>query len=173
MEIDHRPDTQPFLLGLSVPPTLGPFLTMTQLRYKDYQGAVTFADGTLIIQILHIDDLITTECESASQAQAAFEELVDGYIRTCAELNKPPSKPFKGSFNVRVSPELHRAIAMQASENGETMNAWVESALKEKVERQNSYKRLFRAEAVSKKFLKAVLRGVGARKRSNSVRRRA
>ena len=61
MEIDHRPDTQPFLPGLSVPPTLGPFLTMTQLRYKDYQGAVTFADGTLIIQILHIDDLITTE----------------------------------------------------------------------------------------------------------------
>ena len=44
---------------------------MTQLRYKDYQEAVTFADGTLIVQILHIDDLITTECESASQAQAA------------------------------------------------------------------------------------------------------
>ena len=144
MEIDHRPDTT-----LPTWPQRPPYAGA--VSYYD-AVAVTFADGTLIIQILHIDDLITTECESASQAQAAFEELVDGYIRTCAELNKPPSKPFKGSFNVRVSPELHRAIAMQASENGETMNAWVESALKEKVERQNSYKRLFRAEAVSKIF---------------------
>ncbi len=127
MEIDHRPDTT-LPTWPQRPPYAGAVSYYDAVRYKDYQGAVTFADGTLIIQILHIDDLITTECESASQAQTAFEELVDG------------------------SPELHRAIAMQASENGETMNAWVESALKEKVERQNSYKRLFRAEAVLKIF---------------------
>ena len=45
---------------------------MTVLRHKDYQGAVTFEDGHLVIQILHIDDFITTECDSASSAQGAF-----------------------------------------------------------------------------------------------------
>src|SRR4051794_2954840 len=99
---------------------------MTHLRYKDYQGSVTFADGTLLIQILHIDDLITTECQSAAEAQKAFEDLVDDYIETCAQLNKSPSKPFKGSFNVRVTPTLHRSIAMHAAENGESLNSYVQ-----------------------------------------------
>jgi|SRR6185437_5886574 len=114
---------------------------MTHLRYKDYQGSVTYVDGTLLIQILHIDDLITAECEHAALAQKVFEELVDDYIQTCAELNKAPSKPFKGSFNVRVTPSLHRSIAMQAAESGETLNSFVQRALEEKVERATSHKR--------------------------------
>lgn len=116
---------------------------MSNLRYKDYQGSVTFVDGTLLIQILHIDDLITAQCDGASQAQATFEELVDDYIQTCAEMNKSPSKPFKGSFNVRVTPTLHRTVAMQAAESGETLNAFVQKAIEEKVERSRRYRRLF------------------------------
>jgi len=116
---------------------------MTHLRYKDYQGSVTYADGALLIQILHIDDLITTQCENAGEAQKAFEELVDDYIQTCAELNKQPSKPFKGSFNVRVTPALHRKLAMQAAEVGESLNSYVEKALEEKVERVASHKQFF------------------------------
>jgi predicted HicB family RNase H-like nuclease len=102
---------------------------MTTLRYKDYQGAVTFEDGRLVIQILHIDDFITTECDSASGAQAAFEELVDDYLATCAELKKQPSKPFKGSFNVRLSPALHKRAAMAAAEREESLNAFLIQAL--------------------------------------------
>ncbi|WP_339033373.1 type II toxin-antitoxin system HicB family antitoxin [Bradyrhizobium symbiodeficiens] len=111
-------------------------------------------DGTLLIQILHIDDLITTVCESAPEAQAAFEGLVDDYIQTCAEMNKEPSKPFKGSFNVRVTPSLHRKLAMQAAEIGETLNSYVASALEEKAERVASHKRMF-AGAYYSKFLES------------------
>jgi predicted HicB family RNase H-like nuclease len=102
---------------------------MTVLRYKDYQGAVTFEDGHLVIQILHIDDLITTECDRASDAQKAFEELVEDYLATCAELKKEPSKPFKGSFNIRISPALHKRVAMVAAERDESLNALVIHAL--------------------------------------------
>jgi|GEM_PF-6626504 len=28
---------------------------MTVLKYKDFQGSVSFEDGTLVAQILHID----------------------------------------------------------------------------------------------------------------------
>jgi hypothetical protein len=31
---------------------------MTVLKYKDFQGSVSFEDGTRVLQILHIDDLI-------------------------------------------------------------------------------------------------------------------
>jgi predicted HicB family RNase H-like nuclease len=123
---------------------------MSHLRYKDYQGSVTFVENVLLIQIMHIDDLITTECDSAANAQAAFQELVDDYIQTCAEMNKSPSKPFKGSFNVRVPPSLHRSIAMLAAQSGDTMNSWIQKTLEEKVERNASYRRL----AINSNFLR-------------------
>jgi predicted HicB family RNase H-like nuclease len=115
---------------------------MSILRYKDYQGSVKFEDGRLIIQLLHIDDFVTTECDSAAGAVAAFEELVEDYLATCKELQKPACKPFKGSFNVRVTPSLHRRVAMAASESDETMNTWVAAALEEKIDRQKSNARL-------------------------------
>jgi predicted HicB family RNase H-like nuclease len=114
---------------------------MSVLRYKDYQGSVDFEDDRLIIRILHIDDFITTEIDSASKAQAAFAELVDDYLATCAELGKEPCKPFKGSFNVRVTPELHRCVAMAAAAADESMNAWIAKALEAGVEHQKAGER--------------------------------
>jgi predicted HicB family RNase H-like nuclease len=116
---------------------------MTTLRYKTFQGSVEFEDGHLIIQILHIDDFITTEVVSAKDAQAAFEELVDDYIETCKELGKPPCKPFSGSFNIRVSQELHRQVAWASADVGESMNAWVSAAIEGQVERQRARKAPF------------------------------
>ncbi|ORE87952.1 type II toxin-antitoxin system HicB family antitoxin [Aurantimonas sp. 22II-16-19i] len=99
------------------------------LNHRGYQGAVSFADGRLIIRILHIEDTVTDECDSASKAQAHFEGLVDDYLDTCKALGKEPSRPFKGSFNVRVSPSLHRRAAMAAADRGQSLNAWVEQAI--------------------------------------------
>lgn len=107
---------------------------MTTLRYKDYQGSVSYEDGTLVLQILHIDDFITTECDSASDVKMVFEALVDDYLATCADVGKEPNRPFKGSFNVRVSPELHRRAAMAAAEEGISLNAWVERAMAQRLE---------------------------------------
>jgi predicted HicB family RNase H-like nuclease len=115
---------------------------MTALHYKEFQGSVEFEDGRLVIRILHIDDLVTTEIDSAAQAQAAFAELVDDYVQTCVDLNKEPCKPFKGTFNVRVTPEIHRQTAMAAADNGQTMNGWIADALEFAVERQKARKSL-------------------------------
>jgi predicted HicB family RNase H-like nuclease len=115
---------------------------MNLVRYKDYVGSVDFVDGKLLIKILYVDDIITTECDRASGAQKAFEDLVDDYIETCAEVGKEPSRPFKGSFNVRVSPSLHRSIVMCSMESGDSMNAWIEKALAEKVQGQKTSRRV-------------------------------
>jgi predicted HicB family RNase H-like nuclease len=111
---------------------------MSTLRYKDYQGSVEFEDGHLVVKVLHIDDLVTTTIDSAAKAQAAFQELVDDYVSTCKEVGKEACKPFKGSFNVRVNPELHRQVAMAAAEAGESMNAWIAKALEGWLDRQRS-----------------------------------
>ncbi len=98
---------------------------VTILYYKSYQGSIEYEDGQLIIQLLHIDDFITTTCDSAGQAEVAFHELVEDYLATCEETGRAPDKPYKGSLNIRMPPELHRRAAMAAASAGVSLNAWI------------------------------------------------
>jgi predicted HicB family RNase H-like nuclease len=107
---------------------------MNIVEYRGFQGCVDWSDGRLLIQVLHIDDTLIAECLGASAVQATFEELVDDYLETCAAIGKDPSKPFKGVFNVRVEPEVHRQAVMAATKCTQTLNAWVASAIAEKLE---------------------------------------
>jgi len=109
---------------------------MTVLKYKDFQGSVSFEDRVLVVQILHIDDLIVAECDSASKVEETFRDLVDDYLETCAAMGKEPGKPFRGSFNVRVDPQLHKKAAMSAAAESMSLNAWVESAIRDRLDRR-------------------------------------
>lgn len=106
---------------------------MKTISYKGYQASVEYDDGTLFVKVLHIDDLLLAECDSASDAPKALAELVDAYLEDCAQLGREPTKPFKGTFNVRVGPELHKRAAISAAEEGVSLNNWVQSALEEKL----------------------------------------
>jgi predicted HicB family RNase H-like nuclease len=102
---------------------------MNVVEYKGYQGSVEYDDGRLILRLLHISDFISTECESAREVQASFEALVEEYLEDCKKLSRKPNRPFKGSFNVRVSPELHKRAAMAATLADISLNAWVSRAI--------------------------------------------
>ena len=58
-----------------------------------------------------------------------FHEAVDDYLNLCAEEGKTPEKAYKGSFNIRISPELHRRAAIYATTHQTTLNHVVENAL--------------------------------------------
>jgi predicted HicB family RNase H-like nuclease len=40
-----------------------------------------------------------------------------------------PEQPFKGVFNIRINPDLHRSIAVYAMEHDKSLNAVVEEAI--------------------------------------------
>src|SRR5690606_29348191 len=91
-------------------------------------------DGSLFVKVLHIDDVLIGECDAASEAPRVLQDLVEGYLQDCGGLGRQPTKPFKGSFNVRMTPELHRMIAMDAASRGISLNAWISEAATEKLE---------------------------------------
>lgn len=107
---------------------------MKTLYYKGYQGAVEFEDGSLFVRVLHIDDVLVARFTDSREADKVFHELVDEYIEDCKELGRSTSKPFKGTFNVRVGTELHRRAAMMSAESGVSLNAWVSDAIAEKLD---------------------------------------
>jgi len=55
-----------------------------------------------------IEDLVTFEATTANELEENFHNSVDEYIQTCKELGREPQKTYKGVFNVRMDPELHK-----------------------------------------------------------------
>ncbi|SDP07870.1 type II toxin-antitoxin system HicB family antitoxin [Phyllobacterium sp. OV277] len=107
---------------------------MKTLQYKGYQASVEFEDGVLFVKVLHLDDVLIGQCDKASDAEPTLKRIIDEYLVDCRELEKEPSKPFKGSLNIRISPDNHRRAAIAAAEAGDSLNAWISSAVIEKLE---------------------------------------
>ena len=101
------------------------------LEYKGYICTLEFSadDKIFFGKIQGINDLITFEGSSVTELEESFKEAVDDYLETCKVLNKVPDKTYKGSFNVRVSQELHQKIALLASKKGLNLNEIVKEAL--------------------------------------------
>lgn len=101
------------------------------LQYGDYIASINFSaeDEVFYGKILGIDDLVTFEGASVKELKKAFQDAVDDYIETCKELGKEPNKTYKGTFNVRIPSELHKAAAVYAANNNISLNDFVKRAI--------------------------------------------
>ncbi len=109
------------------------------LIYKDFIGSVHFnaEDEVFFGKIEGIEDLISFEGQSVSELKNAFEESVDDYISICKENGKDLEKSYKGSFNVRISPEIHKKAKRLAIMKGISLNQLIQKAVEEEVSREN------------------------------------
>ncbi len=101
------------------------------LEYKGYHTSVNFyaEEGVLRGVIEGITDFVDFQATSIPDVEKEFHNAVDDYLAFCEEVGKAPEKEYKGTFNVRIKPELHKKIAIKALENGETLNSAVERAI--------------------------------------------
>jgi predicted HicB family RNase H-like nuclease len=105
------------------------------LTYKDYIGSVRFSadDNVFFGKIEGINDLVTFEGETVQELKNAFRYVVDEHIKDCERGNIPVEKSYKGSFNVRLSPGLHRRAAISAKMYGTTLNTFVKEAIEKRL----------------------------------------
>jgi predicted HicB family RNase H-like nuclease len=103
------------------------------VTYKGYDAVVMFDDDAQIFhgEVVNTRDVITFQGTSVRELQKAFRESVEEYLRFCAERGESPDKPYSGRFVVRISPELHRDIAVKAGRAGLSINAFVQRVLNE------------------------------------------
>lgn len=102
------------------------------LEYKGYHTKIEFDSDALVLRgkIEGIKDLVNFESASLTLIEEEFHIAVDEYLEFCKEVGKEPDKEYKGTFNIRISPELHKELALVAFRNGDTLNATVEKAIK-------------------------------------------
>lgn len=102
------------------------------MEYKGYIGSVEFSeqDGVFFGKVMGIRALLSYEGSNAKELVRDFHEVVDDYLELCEEQNVEPEKAYKGSFNVRISPELHKQAVVYAVSNQISLNRVMEDALK-------------------------------------------
>lgn len=102
------------------------------LSYKNYNGSVEYSeeDECLFGKVIGIKSLISYEGNSIQELKQDFQNAIDEYLLDCEERNVQPEKAYRGSFNVRINPDLHRSIALYAIKHGKSLNSAVEEAIK-------------------------------------------
>ena len=101
------------------------------IKYRGYNGSVHYnaEDRVFYGKIEFIRSLVSYEGHDADSLETAFRDSVDDYLETCNELGREPEKPFKGSFNVRIPPELHERVMIAASQQGKSLDRFISETL--------------------------------------------
>lgn len=101
------------------------------IEYKGYVGSVEFSeeDEVFFGKVMGIRSLISYEGTNAKELIADFHGAVDDYLEFCKNEGKEPETAYKGSFNVRIAPELHKKAAIYALSHDISLNSFVEKAI--------------------------------------------
>ena len=103
------------------------------LKYRGYVGSIEVSeeDDMLFGSVLGISDLISYEGSTCNELVNDFRSAVDDYLGVCEAEGVAPEVPYKGSFNVRISPSLHMKLALHAMGRGRSLNSCVQEALEQ------------------------------------------
>ena len=101
------------------------------MKYKTYIGRVEYDDQAKIFhgKVIGLKDVITFQGTSIEELEQSFKDSIDDYLAFCKEREEKPEKPFSGTFNVRISPDLHAKLVLNAQMMGVSLNNYVEHTL--------------------------------------------
>ena len=114
----------------------GVMIMNSMLEYKGYHATIEFdADDDIFVgTVFGIADSLNFHGSSIPELKKMFEQCIDNYLELCEKIGKAPEKEFKGSFNVRISPELHRKVALAAANQKITLNQYIVKAIMQSFE---------------------------------------
>jgi predicted HicB family RNase H-like nuclease len=104
---------------------------MNGMTYKGYAACVEFdaEDHIFVGHIIGIRDIVSFHGETVSELENSFQEAVDGHLSACEALGKRSNKPYSGKLLIRVSAEIHAAVAASAEAAGKSLNQWAAEML--------------------------------------------
>jgi len=102
------------------------------LRYKNYFGEVAFDSEAKIFygEVIGIKDVITFQGETVKELEQAFKDSVDDYLLWCKEREEAPEKTYSGKLHLRITPELHAHLALEALRNKISLNNLISEKLR-------------------------------------------
>lgn len=104
---------------------------MNGMNYKGYHGSVAYdPDADLFHgEVMNARAVLTFQGRSVEELKQSLADTVEDYLDWCRERGKEPEKPYSGRFLVRIPPDLHRRIALEAVRENKSLNRLVAEKL--------------------------------------------
>lgn len=108
----------------------------SMMEYKGYRATIEYdaEDKIFVGKVFGIADSLNFHGSSVNELEEMFHESIENYLSICAQCGKEPDKEFKGTFNVRIPPELHKKVAIEAAKQGMRLNQYVIKSLEKSFE---------------------------------------
>ena len=71
--------------------------------------------------------------KNPKELRTEFMKSLEVFLEVCKEKGLEPRRHFSGKFNLRISPELHERLAIEAQALGKSINTLAQEALQERV----------------------------------------
>ena len=105
---------------------------MTTMTHEGYLAILEVdAAGVIHGRVVNARAVLTFEGETLAELRAAFADTIADYFDWCRERGVEPEKPYSGTLSLRLAPELHRRVAEQAAEAGESIDQFIAERLEE------------------------------------------
>ena len=104
---------------------------MNAMQYKGYTGVVEYDAEDRIFhgRVVDLADLVSFEGATVDELEQDFHAAVDDYLVFCEERGRAPAKPYSGRLNLRMPPDMHRRLAVDAERRGKSLNDRILEAL--------------------------------------------
>ena len=98
------------------------------MKYKGYEAVIEYdeVDRLFFGRVINTRDVISFDGTTVDEVQQSFATVIDEYLEDCQKEGKEPDKAFSGEFNLRISPELHRKVSIEAKKQNISLNTFVE-----------------------------------------------
>ncbi|KHD11589.1 hypothetical protein PN36_01060 [Candidatus Thiomargarita nelsonii] len=104
---------------------------MNTMTYRGYVARVEYdaEDRIFVGHLAGIRDIVGFHGTSVDELEYAFQEAVEHYLEVCEKTGQKPQKPYSGNITLRISPEVHAAVATVAEKSDKSINQWVGDVL--------------------------------------------
>ena len=101
------------------------------MKYKGYVGKVDYDDDAKIFhgEVIGLKDVITFQGTTVRELEKAFKDSVNDYLAWCKERSETPEKTFSGKLHLRMTPDLHAHLALEATKQGISLNDLINEKL--------------------------------------------
>lgn len=104
---------------------------MNMMKYNNYIARIEFdeEDRIFVGRLTGIDDIVSFHGSNVDELEVAFHESVDHYIEVSERTGRPAQKPYSGNLMLRISPDIHAAVATISKVQGKSINQWAGEVL--------------------------------------------
>lgn len=108
---------------------------MNTMTVDGYRAKIEYDDELDVFrgEILGLNGGADFFGKNPKELRTAFRKSLRVFLEVCKEKGIEPRLHFSGKFDLRIPPELHQRLAIEAQAQGKSINAFVQEALQESV----------------------------------------